>query len=290
MHTIRSKADLRFFIKNFRKLNPKKSIGFVPTMGYLHEGHLALIRAARRESDIVVVSIFVNPTQFGPNEDFEDYPRNTERDLSLCEQVQADVVFMPTPGSVYASDHATTVSVDRLTKNLCGAFRPGHFDGVTTIVCKLFSLIQPDKAFFGQKDGQQVIVIKKMIQDLDMDISLVVVPTVREADGLAMSSRNVHLTSTGRKIAPNIYKALHYGEQMVAHGEVRVEKIIAAVRKILERKSEIQIQYLECRDLENLEPMRIIDRPAMLAIAAYIDSVRLIDNVILKPGGKNGSI
>lgn len=266
-----------------------KTVGFVPTMGYLHEGHLSLIRRARKENDIVVVSIYVNPIQFGPREDFKEYPRDLKRDLKLCEQEKVDIVFAPSDKEMYPEGFCTYVEVTgRLTSVMCGAFRPGHFKGVTTVVAKLFNIVMPDVAYFGQKDPQQAVVIKRMVKDLNFPVKIKVLPIVREPDGLAMSSRNTYLSPEERQRALCLYKALKEAEKMVKSGETNVSKIIKAMRKIIE-KADGKIDYIVAVDPETLEDFKKLQpgKKVMFALAVRIGKTRLIDNMIFTPpGGK----
>ena len=273
-------------IKNFVSELKKRghTLGFVPTMGYLHEGHLALVRSAKRTCQAVIVSIFVNPTQFGPQDDFERYPRDFERDLRLLEEEGVDAVFVPTVVEVYPKGYVTYVTLKGLTDCLCGRSRPGHFDGVATVVTKLFNMVRPDKAFFGQKDGQQVLVIRKMVEDLNMEPEIVTVPTVREPDGLAMSSRNFYLSREERKAAPVLYKGLMTAQAAFAKGEKKPERLCKIVGDILAAEPLARVDYVEVRSIPNLDPVEIIDRPVLLAAAVYFAKTRLIDNVVLDPG------
>ncbi|MEO0086038.1 MAG: pantoate--beta-alanine ligase, partial [candidate division WOR-3 bacterium] len=241
MITIRTVAGMQ---RRSRALRCRGRIGLVPTMGYLHEGHLELVRVCRRHADFVVVSLFVNPTQFGPNEDYERYPRDLARDRRLLREVGVDVLFCPTVRDVYPAGYATFVEVERLTQGLCGRFRPGHFRGVTTIVAKLFNIVQPDVAVFGQKDAQQAFVIRRMVRDLGYNLRLVIVPTVREMDGLAMSSRNTYLTPGQRAEAPVLYQSLLLARKMVRGGVEQAGRIKAAMRRLIERRSSGQIDYI----------------------------------------------
>ena len=256
-----------------------KKIGFVPTMGALHIGHISLIEAARKNTDFVVVSIFVNPTQFGPGEDFEKYPRPFDTDLEICKKAGADVVFAPSAKEMYPMENMTWVNVEKLTTPLCGSFRPGHFRGVATVCTKLFNIVAPDIAFFGQKDAQQAAVIKKMAADLNMPIEIVVCPTVREKGGLAISSRNRYLTAKGKKDAASIYKSLLKCEQMVKQGIRETEPIIAQMRKILSPVS--SIEYISIVDVQTLETIDKIAGTAIAAVAVKIGSTRLIDNILI---------
>jgi pantoate--beta-alanine ligase len=261
-----------------------RTLGFVPTMGYLHEGHLALVREAKRICQAVVVSIFVNPTQFGPQDDFERYPRDFERDLRMLKEEGVDAVFVPAVAEVYPKSYVTYVTLKGLTDCLCGRSRPGHFDGVATVVTKLFNIVRPDKAFFGQKDGQQVLVIRKMVEDLNMEPEIVTVPTVREPDGLAMSSRNAYLSAEERKAAPVLYRGLMTARAAFAKGEKKPERLCKIVVDILAAEPLARVDYVEVRSIPNLDPVEIIDQPVLLAAAVYFTKTRLIDNVVLDPG------
>lgn len=257
------------------------SIGFVPTMGYLHEGHLSLIQAARKGNDRVVVSIFVNPMQFGPNEDLASYPRDLEKDARLCEGAGADLIFHPQPQEMYASGFCSYVDMNGLTTELCGKSRPGHFRGVQTVVLKLLHIVTPDRAYFGQKDAQQLAVIKRMVKDLDVDIEIVGCPIVREADGLAKSSRNTYLNEAQRQAAAVLSQSLAAGQALADAGEQSAAVIKCAVMQELEKEPLAKIDYVEIVDLETITPVDTLERPALAAIAVYIGSTRLIDNVIL---------
>ena len=260
-----------------------KRIGFVPTMGYLHEGHLSLARYARGENDIVVISIFVNPTQFGPREDYRRYPRDLKRDLRLAREEGVDIVFYPSVEEMYPTKYRTYVEVEELSNVLCGKSRPGHFRGVTTVCAKLFNIVLPDVAYFGQKDAQQAIIIKRMVRDLNFPLKIKVLPIVREKDGLALSSRNVYLSSEERKEATVLYRSLKIAEQMVKEGVKDSWKIKRRVRSMISRKETAKIDYVEIVSLEDLEPVTVIDKPALLALAVWFGKARLIDNTILKP-------
>ncbi len=261
-----------------------KSIGFVPTMGALHEGHRSLMRTAREGCQIVVVSIFVNPTQFGPGEDFEKYPRPLARDLAVCQEEGVDAVFVPEVGEMYPADAVTTVSVARLTEGLCGRHRPGHFDGVTTVVAKLFNIVQPDRAYFGQKDAQQAAVIRQMVRDLNWPIEVVVCPTVREADGLAMSSRNAYLSPEQRRQALCLSQALNWAKGRIEAGQRDVSKLTAAMREQIEAAGPCEIDYIEVVDAETLEPKASVQGQCLVALAVRIGPARLIDNVLVDAG------
>lgn len=259
-----------------------KVIGFVPTMGYFHEGHLSLMRRARSECDIVVVSIFVNPIQFVPGEDYERYPRDVERDLRMAEGVGVDIVFHPSVEEMYPEGYATYVNVERLTEGLCGAFRPGHFRGVTTVVAKLFNIVMPHRAYFGEKDYQQLVVIKRMVRDLNFPIEIVPCPTVREEDGLAMSSRNVYLLPDERKAALSLSRGLMAAQKMFMSGERDAATLKRIVEEHLRSSELVRPQYVEVVDAETLEPIERVERDAVIAVAAFVGKARLIDNVILR--------
>jgi pantoate--beta-alanine ligase len=280
METFSKIDDLKNKLKEERKKG--KRIGFVPTMGYLHEGHLSLVRQSVKDNDLTVVSIFVNPIQFGPGEDFERYPRDIERDKRLLEKEGVDYLFFPTSEEMYPSGFKTFVEVAELGKKLCGKSRPGHFRGVTTVVLKLFNIVQPDKAYFGQKDAQQAIIIKKMVKDLNLDVEIVVMPIVREEDGLAMSSRNVYLDEEERKNATVLYKSLKEAERMIKEGERDAEKVINRMREIVMSYPKALIDYIEIVDTEELNPVNPIKGKVLIALAVYIGKARLIDNTILE--------
>lgn len=256
------------------------SIGFVPTMGYLHEGHLSLLRAARAQCETVVLSIFVNPTQFGPQEDYERYPRDLERDLELARQTRVNLVFTPTPQQMYPEGYSTFVEVEGLTERLEGAFRPGHFRGVATIVLKLFHLVQPDKAYFGLKDYQQLKVIQRMVRDLHLPIEIVPMPTVREPDGLAMSSRNTYLSPEERQSALSLYRSLQVCLRLLEAGERRGWEIQRQGIGILSADPLVQIDYLEVCHPETLEPLEIVGQSAVILGAIRVGNTRLIDNLL----------
>jgi pantoate--beta-alanine ligase len=258
-----------------------KKIGFVPTMGALHIGHISLIEAAAKKCDFVVVSIFVNPTQFGPGEDFEKYPRPLKADLEICRKAGVDVVFAPSPQQMYPGENLTWVNVEKLTEQLCGRFRPGHFSGVTTVCAKLFNIVAPDIAFFGQKDAQQAIVIKRMVTDLNMPLKIVVCPTVRQADGLAVSSRNQYLTRQQKKNAPLIYKSLQRCQKLIADGVTDSKTIINQMRKILQQAPSIKIEYISIVDADTLQELKKITGKVLTAVAVKIGSTRLIDNILV---------
>ena len=261
----------------------RRTIGFVPTMGALHAGHISLIEAARRDGTFVVVSIFVNPTQFGPNEDYTRYPRDEAGDLEKCRAAGADLVFIPTVEVMYGPGAATTVHVARLTDTLCGPCRPGHFDGVATVVTKLFNIVQPDRAYFGQKDAQQLAVIRRMTRDLDFPIEIVGCPTVREPDGLAMSSRNLLLSPDERRRAPALYRALCAARELILRGERDAQVILAEMQGILATINPTRVDYVSIVDADSLQPVTRVDRPVLIALAVRLGATRLIDNVLVDP-------
>ncbi len=258
-----------------------RAIGFVPTMGALHEGHLSLIRKARQENDIVVVSIFVNPRQFGPNEDLKKYPRPLTKDLALCRKSGADLVFNPGFNGLYPQNFKTNVYVEELSRLLCGISRPEHFRGVTTVVAKLFNLIQPDSAYFGQKDAQQTVIIKRMAEDLNFPVKIKVLPIAREKDGLAMSSRNIYLNKAQRQDASVLNKALGLARLLISHGQKDSVKIMAKMRGLIGKKKSAKIDYLAIVDLVNLNPVKRITKNCLITLAVKIGQARLIDNIII---------
>jgi len=254
-----------------------RTVGLVPTMGALHEGHASLIEQARSECGFVVVSIFVNPTQFGPNEDFEKYPRTLDADAALCESKGADLIFAPSAQEMYPRPQLAWVDVGELTETLCGASRPGHFRGVTTVCTKLFGIVRPDIAFFGQKDAQQALVLRRMVQDLNLPLEIRVCPIVRALDGLALSSRNKYLAGEQRQQALCLYKALSACREKVIAGVRNSAQLIAEMRTIIESHGG-RIDYVAIVDTETLKPLEVIERDALVALAVYVGSVRLIDN------------
>ena len=275
MRTVSSLADLRS-----ARLPFSGKVGFVPTMGYLHEGHLALIRRAREECEHVIVSIFVNPTQFGPKEDLSKYPRDMERDFRLIEPY-TDLVWTPSAESMYPQGYQTWVEVEAMTKPLEGAMRPGHFKGVTTIVAKLFNSVQPYKAYFGQKDAQQVAVIRQMVRDLNFPIEIVVCPTTREADGLAMSSRNVYLDPEQRKAATVLFRSLSAAKEAYEQGERGAETLRQIMKDMLASEPLAEMQYISCADYDTLEELEAIKGKALLSMAVFFGKTRLIDNFVV---------
>jgi len=277
--------DARKTIAEMRKGG--KTVGFVPTMGALHEGHAGLIRAARNECGIVVVSIFVNPAQFGPKEDYAKYPSPFKADCRVCEREGADVVFTTTPEEMYPAGYETYVVQERLTKALCGKSRPTHFRGVLTVVLKLFNIVAPDAAYFGQKDAQQVIVIKRMAADLNLPVRIVTIPVSREADGLAMSSRNAYLSPEERRAATCLYEALCRAREMVAGGERDAAKVRSEMRRVIEGRKSARIDYVELVDPRNLEGIDRISGDTLIAVAVHVGGTRLIDNLCLTRDGKD---
>jgi len=261
-----------------------KTIALVPTMGALHIGHISLIEAAVKKSDFVVVSIFVNPAQFGPGEDFEKYPRPLDADLEICRKAGVDVVFAPTQKQMYPAENLTWVNVEKLTALLCGLSRPRYFRGVTTVCTKLFNIVAPDIAFFGQKDAQQAIVIKRMVADLNTPLEIVICPTVRQPDGLAVSSRNQYLTGEQKKDATYVYKSLKKCQKLIEDGITDSETIITEMRKILSRASSIKIEYISIVDAETLQIVDHVAGKVLTAVAVNIGSARLIDNILVDLG------
>jgi len=261
-------------------------VGFVPTMGALHEGHLALVRAARQQCPFVVASVFVNPAQFGPNEDFAKYPRNLERDRQMLESEGVSLLFAPPVEEMYPADANTFVTVEGLSDKLCGRSRPGHFRGVTTVVSKLFNIVEPDLAFFGQKDAAQAAIIRRMVRDLKFPTEIVVCPIVREADGLAMSSRNAYLDPAQRKQALVLFRALARLQTLVDQGEADSRNLIAAAKSVLADEREVRLDYVEVVNPESLEPVADVSKGALVAVAAFVGNTRLIDNLLLTGVGK----
>lgn len=258
-----------------------KTIGFVPTMGALHKGHLSLIRQAARDNDIVAVSIFVNPVQFGPKEDFRHYPRPINKDISLCREEGVDFIFYPTASRMYPDGFRTYVNVEELSDCLCGQSRPGHFKGVATVVTKLFNIVLPDVAYFGQKDAQQAVIIKKMLYDLNMPVKIKVLPTVREKDGLALSSRNAYLNKRERKDAVVLFNSLNLARDLISRGVRDTTKIIGLMKRLIYKKKSAKIDYISIVDTDNLKPLKKISAKALIALAVWIGKTRLIDNMVI---------
>jgi pantoate--beta-alanine ligase len=277
MHVVKTVLEIR---ASRQKL--KGTVGFVPTMGYLHEGHLALVKQAKIENSAVVVSIYVNPTQFGPREDLGAYPRDLDRDIELLRKEGTDVVFVPPDDEMYPSEFSSWVDVEKVTERLEGASRPGHFRGVATVVAKLFNIVQPTRAYFGQKDAQQVVVIKRMAADLNMNLEVAVVPTVRESDGLAMSSRNMYLSPKERQAGTILFKALTLARQLRGGGEKDAENIRRQMTALIQKEPLAQIDYVSIADAETLEELNSLDRPAVASLAVRIGKTRLIDNMPLE--------
>lgn len=280
MKIINSPKEIQKYC-NFLRIEGK-TIGFVPTMGALHEGHLSLMRQARAENDVVIASIFVNPTQFGPNEDYSAYPRDLEGDSKLASGVGVDIIFAPSARDMYPYGYSTFVDVEEITDKMCGASRPGHFQGVTTVVSKLFNLIHPHKAYFGQKDAQQCAVIKRMTVDLNFDIEIVIMPTIREKDGLAMSSRNKYLNPEERKSALVLINSLLLAENLIKSGEINASTIYQEMMSLINNEPSAKIDYISIVDSETLEAREMIKGSILIALAVYIGKTRLIDNIIIK--------
>jgi pantoate--beta-alanine ligase len=285
MKLVHSIAEMRALCRAARSRGAR--LGLVPTMGALHEGHLSLVKAAREKSDLVAASIFVNPTQFGPNEDFAKYPRTFENDCALFEQAGVELVFAPSVEEMYPQGQrqgaVTWVVVEGLSDRLCGQSRPGHFRGVTTVVAKLFHIVQPDIAFFGQKDAAQVAIIRRMVRDLNMPVAIEVCPIVREPDGLAISSRNAYLSPQERKSALVLYRSLMRMQKLFAGGEHDSAKLIAAAKQEFAGEPAVRLDYIEVVDPETLEPKADVTKHALAAVAAFVGQTRLIDNIVLEP-------
>lgn len=279
MKVVKTIEEVRQQVKAWKREG--LSVGLVPTMGYLHEGHKSLIERAVRENDRVVVSDFVNPTQFAPNEDFESYPRDIDADAKLCENAGADIIFNPDAEEMY-TDALTFVDMNKLTKVLCGKTRTIHFSGVCTVVSKLFNIVTPDRAYFGEKDAQQLCVIRKMVRDLNFDIEIIGCPIIREADGLAKSSRNTYLSDEERKAALCLSRALNIGKEMILNGEKDTGKVISSVRAEIEKEPLAKIDYAEIVDFNSLEAIKTVQKPLLCAVAVYIGKTRLIDNFIME--------
>lgn len=272
--------EIKKLIKNHKSQN--KTIGFVPTMGYLHEGHLSLLKEARKENDIVVLSIFVNPTQFGPNEDLDKYPRDFDRDKQLAKNCGTDIIFLPTPNIMYPIGYSSYVIPENLDKHLCGEKRPGHFKGVMTVVLKLFNITYADNAYFGQKDIQQARILEQMVEDFNMDVKINIMPIIREKDGLAMSSRNVYLQKNERNQATVLYESLELAQKMFENGERNPQNLKETVVKKIESKNLAKIDYVQLVDYVSLQPVtQEIEKKCILAVAVYFNKTRLIDNKIL---------
>lgn len=278
MKVIRKKDQMRREMEKLRKRG--KIIGFVPTMGYLHDGHIKLIKEARKQTDVVVVSIFVNPIQFGPNEDYERYPRDEKRDLRICRNENVDFVFIPDARQMYPEDFETFVDLTGAPAHLCGLSRPGHFRGVATVLVKLFNIIRPHAAFFGLKDFQQTVVVRKLVRDLDFDLKVKLVETVRDKDGLAMSSRNTYLSEEERRTAVFIPRSLLLAKRMIDEGERDADKIKSTAKDFLE-KNGVKVDYFEIADANSLTELKDVRRPCVIAVAGFVGKTRLIDNIVI---------
>jgi pantoate--beta-alanine ligase len=283
METLRTIKETRALLRSWT--GGGQSIGLVPTMGFLHEGHLSLMRKARQENDRLVTSIFVNPMQFGPKEDFESYPRNFEADLAVCADVPVDLVFAPTATEMYPEGFCSHIDVDTLTAELCGKSRPGHFRGVCTVVGKLFNIVKPDRAYFGQKDAQQVAVIARMARDLNLDLEIIPCPTIREDDGLAKSSRNANLNAEERRAALVLSRAVFEGERLAREGEKDAGALLAALTGIIRAEPLARIDYIEAVDALSMQKVTRLEGPVLVALAVFIGKTRLIDNFVAGPGG-----
>ncbi len=281
MQTINSIKEMQTFSN--REMGEGKTIALVPTMGFFHPGHLSLMEEGRRRGDFLVVSIFVNPTQFGAGEDYEDYPRDMERDQKLAEETGVDVIFAPPVDEMYPSDYQTCVNVEEVTRNLCGISRPTHFRGVTTVVCKLFSIVKPHFAIFGEKDFQQLVAIRQMVSDLNIDVKIVGMPIYREEDGLALSSRNKYLTPDERKAALCLFRSLMRAKELFRQGERKTEEILSEVMSIIKAEQLAEIDYVKICDVKTLKDIEQINQETVLALAVKIGKTRLIDNIVLNP-------
>jgi len=279
MHIIKAVGKMQDLSSGIRAKGHR--IGFVPTMGALHDGHLALLRRCRRDNEVCVLSIFVNPLQFGPNEDYRAYPRRQKQDVSLAKKENVDIIFCPSAGAMYPTASLTSIHVRRLSELLCGRFRPGHFEGVATVVAKLLNAVNPHVLYLGQKDAQQCCVIRQMIQDLNFSVNVKTVATVREKDGLAMSSRNSYLSPAERKKAAFLFRALKAARREIRSGERRADKIIKLIRGIIHKKTSGRIDYVSCVDAQTLAPQQIIKGKTLIALAVHIGRARLIDNIIV---------
>ena len=279
MKVVTTVKEVRELVKGWKKEG--QSVGFVPTMGYLHEGHGSLISAARKDNDKVVVSIFVNPMQFGPTEDLESYPRDLEKDSAYCESLGADLIFHPEPSEMYTEGFSSFVDMSVLTEELCGLSRPVHFRGVCTVVNKLFNIVQPDRAYFGQKDAQQLAVIKHMVEDLNMDVTVIGCPIVREEDGLAKSSRNTYLSPEERKAALVLSKTIFMGQKLVEEGMTDAKKLVALMKENIEKEPLAKIDYVKAVDGLTMQQVDTLKSPGLVAMAVYIGKTRLIDNFMI---------
>ena len=280
MRVVKTVKALRRLLDQARSKG--KTIGFVPTMGYLHDGHASLLRHSVKENDATVLSIFVNPKQFGPKEDLKNYPRDYKNDEKLAKKENVDIIFYPSADEIYPTGYLTKVEVEDLSNKLCGRLRPGHFRGVTTVVAKLINMVTPDTMYLGQKDAQQALIIQKMVEDLNFRLNVKIIPTVREADGLAMSSRNSYLSPEERRQAPILYQVLQEARQKILAGERGAAKIIESMRKAIGDCSTGIVDYIECVDMNNLNSVDKINANVLIALAVYFGRARLIDNIVVK--------
>lgn len=280
MLIITSVLQLRKVLAKLRQQG--QTIGFVPTMGYFHEGHLSLMRKAKKDHDICVVSLFVNPTQFAANEDLAKYPRDFKRDSSMARKENVDILFMPTDNDIYPNGYLTYVDVGKVSEGLCGQFRPGHFRGVATVVAKLLNMVQPTSMYLGQKDAQQVVVLQTMVKDLDFPVTIKVVPTTRASDGLAMSSRNTYLSLKDRHEAVVLFEALSKAKQAISRGETSAVKVVKMIEQLIIKQSSGKIQYIACVNARSLEPLSKLNGSVLIALAVYFGKTRLIDNITIR--------
>ena len=280
MKTIKTIKEMKEFSSRGQRAG--KTIAFVPTMGFFHEGHLSLMREGRRRGDLLIVSLFVNPTQFGPHEDFKNYPRDFERDSNMAGEVGTDVLFAPEASEMYPPDHQTIVRVEKVTQNLCGRARPTHFQGVTTIVLMLFEIVVPHVAIFGEKDYQQLVTVQQMVRDLHLSVEVMGMPTVREADGLAMSSRNTYLLPKEREAALSLYRSLQKAKELLQKGERKADRILQEMKEILQSEPLVRIDYAQICDARTLQDVDRVEGDVVVALAAYLGKTRLIDNVVFQ--------
>jgi pantoate--beta-alanine ligase len=280
MKTIKKPKDILLFSKKMHLAG--KTIGLVPTMGCLHEGHLSLVREAKKRSGIVIVSIFVNPTQFGPNEDYNHYPKTLKKDKALLNKLNIDLLFTPSVKDMYPEGFSSFIKVEGVSGKLCGHSRPGHFRGVTTIVAKLFNIVSPDYAFFGEKDYQQQLIIKKMVKDLNLPVKIISQPTIRESDGTAKSSRNKYLSAKQREAAPVLYQSLLLGKELAKKKEKNVRKILAKLRAFINKERLVKLDYLSIVDPKTLQELKTVKNSGLIILAAYLGKTRLIDNILIK--------
>jgi pantoate--beta-alanine ligase len=280
MRIVKTIKQLRQILNEKRRKGQK--IGFVPTMGYFHEGHLSLMRRAKKECDICVVSIYVNPEQFGPKEDLSRYPRDIKRDAAMAKKENVDILFIPSDNVVYPFCYLTYIDVEKISNWLCGKYRPGHFKGVATVVAKFLNMVAPDLMYLGQKDAQQVVVLSKMIADLNFPVGIRVVPTARERDGLALSSRNVFLSHQERVVAPVLYRALRQAVRDIKAGEKNALRITGSIKKMITQSSRVKVQYVACVQANTLEPLRTLRGKVLIALSVFFNRTRLIDNVIVQ--------